>query len=75
VQIIFALTISSADSALDWKNGERDWSAQSISSVMPTYIPRVYSAAIVQTVSMRRLLAYGSAAVALGPKLSILTSP
>lgn len=75
VQIIFALAISSADSVLDWKNGERDSSAQSVSSVMPTCIPRVLSAAIVQTVSMRRLLAYGSAAGALDPNLSILTSP
>ncbi len=75
VQIMFALIISSADSALDQKNGKRDLSAQRVSSVMLTYISRVYSAAVMQAVSMRRLLAYGSAAVALGPKLSILTSP
>lgn len=72
--MMFALTTSFADSALDQKNGERFVGIENHLG-NTNMLPGLYSVAVTQAVSMRTLLAYGSAAVALGPKLGILTPP
>ena len=57
VDTMLALTNSSAQTAPEEKNGERDWSAQSISWLIPTYVDKVDNAAVLHSVSTRRWLA------------------
>lgn len=74
VRIRFLLAASSTITAVGRKNGERDSSAHNASSVTPTCLTRSRIAAMVQTLSMRRLLVYGSAVVVFVPNLNTLTS-
>lgn len=68
------LPVSSRVPAPDRKNGERDSSAHNASSVIPTCLTRSKIAAMVQTLSIRRVLAYGSAVMVFVPNLNTLTS-